>query len=232
MTWSTSPATSSTASRRSARCRSGSCAWSGRVVSVLALAVRAGARRRRGRLGVIRTVRGLAPRIFEITTASPVRSALISFGCDDELLDLAPRARGEPCRRAAARRSGGSPPRPSRCPAICGDRLRRARHVLAVGDLDRGDAEHLVAEARGGALEVGELLGGQQHAARPASRPRASSAITLSAPERRELVDADHRLLGRRPRRRLDPGDRRTRRRGPGRRACRAAPRACRTCSS
>ena len=44
-------------------------------------------------------------------------------------------------------------------------------------DLHRGDAEHLVAEPGRGAVEVGQLLGGEQRRD-SGSRPRASSAIT------------------------------------------------------
>ena len=55
-------------------------------------------------------------------------------------------------------------------------------------DLDRGEAEHLVAQAAAGAVEVGELLGGQQHADAGLA-PAGQQREHVSAPQRRELVD-------------------------------------------
>ena len=87
------------------------------------------------------------------------------------------------------------------------DRPRRARHVLAVDDLDRGDAEHLVAQAGGGAIEVGELLGGDQHGQARLAPAREQRDHVVGA-ERRELVDRDRRRLGERAAARARPADR------------------------
>ena len=62
-----------------------------------------------------------------------------------------------------------------------------------MGELDRGDAQHLVAEAGRGALEIGELLGGQKHA-HPGFSSARQQRQHMVGPERRELVDADRRL--------------------------------------
>ena len=64
-----------------------------------------------------------------------------------------------------------------------------------MGDLDRRVAEHLVAQAGRGAIEVGELLRGQQDAdARLAAAGQQRDHVVGA--ERRELVDADQRLAG------------------------------------
>ncbi len=62
-----------------------------------------------------------------------------------------------------------------------------------MGDLDRGQAQDLVAEARRGALEVGELLGREQHADAGLTPARDERQQVVGA-ERRELVDRDRRL--------------------------------------
>ena len=63
-------------------------------------------------------------------------------------------------------------------------------HLLAVGDGDGGDAEHLIAEATPGALQVGELLGGEQHADAGLA-PAGQQRQHVVGAEGTELVEGD-----------------------------------------
>ena len=75
------------------------------------------------------------------------------------------------------------------------NRLRRGRDVLTVGDLDGGDAEYLIAQARRRSVEIGELLRGEDDAhSRPAA-PGKQRDNVIGA-KRRELIDPDHRRQG------------------------------------
>ena len=109
----------------------------------------------------------------------------------DVLLDLVP---GAAAATAASERAVDLPrlgPHPFG-PGELGDRPRRRRDVLAVGDLDRRQPQDLVAEARGGALEIGQLLGRQQDADAGLASTRYQRQQVVGA-ERRELVDRDRR---------------------------------------
>ena len=121
-------------------------------------------------------------------TACPTRQGLISLGWT---------RKRSTCRRLARGPLPGLSSRPDVARLLphplgaghLGDHLGRLGHVLAVGDLDADDAEHLVAEAGPGALEVGHLLGGEQDAdARLAAAGQQREHVVGA--ERGELVDA------------------------------------------
>ncbi len=110
---------------------------------------------------------------------------------DDKPLHLPPRS--TPVAEEAAELLGLLPD-PDRSGHLR-DRLRGRRHVLAVGDLDGCIADDLVTEPGSRAIQVSELLGGEQNAeARLATSGKQSNDVVGA--ECRELIDRDNRARG------------------------------------
>ena len=67
-----------------------------------------------------------------------------------------------------------------------------------MGDLERGVAEDLVTQPAARAIEIGQLLGCEQHADAGLAAPREQRQHVVGV-ERGELVDRHHRRAARRP---------------------------------
>ncbi len=108
----------------------------------------------------------------------------------DEALDLTPRpAAGVVAAEPPAGDLAGLLPHPFGARYL-GDRPCRLGHLLTVDDLERRHADDLIAQATGGPIEIGQLLGRDQDR-HPRLATSGQQADQMVGAQGRELIDAD-----------------------------------------